>query len=89
MDANLSIHRGGVANVALELSRTNLLALLAKLDGNPPASNCTILKEFPGTGPVELVVRVKAVEDAAHYSDRPRGIMHEDTERAISGLRPV
>jgi hypothetical protein len=61
--------------VGVELTRRNLQALLAKLDGNPPHSACTLIE--PGG------VYVKAVENAEHYSDRPPGFVHEDTERAM------
>jgi hypothetical protein len=66
-------------NRTLELTRTNLRTLLAKLDGNPPDSCCTI-----GGHPAAEFWYVKAVEDEEHYSDRPRGEMHPDTERALN-----
>lgn len=59
----------------LELSRTNLRTLLVKLDGHPPGSACTIGGHADADG-----WWVKAVEDAEHYADRPRGEMHPDTE---------
>jgi hypothetical protein len=62
----------------IELSRSNLAALVAKLDGNPMGSACTIMKQIDG----HLFV-VRAVEDVAHYFDRPRGVMHPDTEGAM------
>lgn len=62
--------------VGIELTRRNLNALLAKLDGNPPNSACTILA--PGS-----TFFVKAVEDSEHYTDRRAGIMHPDTEAAL------
>ena len=63
-------------HVHIELSRRNLLSLLAKLDGHPPNSACTIISPMPS--PIE--VSVTAVEDEAHYSDRPAGQMVQDTE---------
>ena len=63
--------------VGVELTRRNLNALLAKLDGNPPNSECTILA--PGDSPFF----VKAVENIEHYADRPTGIMHPATEAAL------
>jgi hypothetical protein len=57
----------------VELTRRNLLALLAKLDGNPPNSKCTIID------PQEKVA-VKAVENEEHYFDRDPGPMHLETE---------
>lgn len=62
--------------VGVELTRRNLNTLLAKLNGNPPDSACTILA--PGT-----TFFVKAVEDSEHYTDRSPGIMHPDTERVL------
>lgn len=59
----------------IELTRSNLLSLLAKLDGHPPNSLCTI-----GGGQGWWV---RAVEDAEHYADRPRGVMHPQTETAL------
>lgn len=60
--------------VGVELTRRNLLALLAKLDGNPPNSACTLERQG---------FFVKAVENEAHYSDRLAGGLHVDTEYAI------
>ena len=67
---------GGEPFVTIELTRRNLLVLLAKLDGNPPNSACTIL-DSRGR------VAVRAVEDAEHYSDREPGLMHADTEAVL------
>lgn len=66
---------------AVELTRTNLLTLLSKLDGNPTNSACTLLKVAEGTNEEWSV---KAVEDAEHYSQRPRGMMHPVTEAAVA-----
>lgn len=59
----------------IELSRYNLEVLLAKLDGNPASSACTIGKDGWW---------VKAVEDEAHYTDREPGEMHADTVLAVA-----
>ncbi len=65
--------------VEVTLSRRNLRALLAKLDGAPDSSERAIaLREENGSF---LVVR--AEEDAAHYAGREPGPMHPDTEAAI------
>ena len=61
----------------IELTRRNLLTLLAKLDGNPDGSSCTIGREGWW---------IKAVEDSVHYSDRPAGQMDPETERAIRNV---
>lgn len=60
----------------IELTRTNLLSLLTKLDGHPANSACTI------GGHEGWYIR--AVEDAEHYADRPRGAMHPDTEAVLA-----
>jgi len=68
--------------IRVVLSRRNLLALLAKLDGHPPESACTIT--FPGTSEEPGLV-VVAEPDAVHYQSRPTpsGPMHPDTEAWI------
>lgn len=72
--------------VVVTLSRRNLLTLLAKLDGHPPSSACTIVLPGGGEGP-ELVVR--AEDDHAHYQKRrePPGSMHPDTEARMAAGR--
>lgn len=65
----------------MELTRTNLMVLLAKLDGHPKNSACTI-----GGHPDADCWFVKAVEDEEHYIDRPRGEMHPATEAVVRGL---
>ena len=67
------------------LSRRNLLSLLAKLDGHPPGSACTI-----GGGTDAPGLWVMAEEDEKHYADRvvPEGMakwgpMHPSTEQKI------
>lgn len=64
----------------LVVSRRNLLTLLAKLDGSPPRSACTLRggQEAPG-------FYLRAEPDEVHYADRPFGIMHEETERVLQG----
>ncbi len=66
------------------LSRRNLETLLAKLDGNPPDSACTIM------APSEYGRwAVKAEENDVHYAHPDRevgpehGRMHPDTEAAL------
>lgn len=61
--------------LVVELSRRNLQALLAKLDGHPPDSYCTLMKQG---------VMVKAVENEAHYSEYAPGELHEATADAIT-----
>lgn len=67
---------GGV----IVLSRRNLCALLAKLDGHPPNSACTIIG-----GEDALGVVIHAEEDDVHYGTRGYGPgrMHEATEETI------
>lgn len=60
------------------LSRRNLLALLAKLDGHPPYAVCQLVGGNEARG-----VMVRAEEDDVHYADRPAGRMHPETERAM------
>ena len=60
----------------VELTRRNLLALLAKLDGNPPGSACTLIDP-------DDRIAVKAVEDSRHYEDRRAGPMHDATEAVL------
>jgi len=69
--------------VRVELTRRNLLALLAKLDHNlhlddpqtmpelDPKSLCSIISPNDGPGTVTVV----AVEDEEHYADREPGPM--------------
>jgi hypothetical protein len=63
----------------LVVSRRNLLSLLAKLDGSPSHSACTIM--YGG-------FRLTAEENDVHYAHPERdlphpGAMHPDTERAL------
>jgi hypothetical protein len=70
------------------LSRRNLLTLVAKLDGNPPGSACTI-----GAPRAYGEFWIVAEEDDVHYAHPDRaevvgdarpGVMHPDTEAALS-----
>jgi len=63
---------------AIVLSRKNLLSLLAKLDGHPKNSNCTIIGGDDAKGWF-----VKAEENEIHYAHRPAGIMHPETEKML------
>ena len=69
--------------VEVILSRSNLRGLLAKLDGHPSHSACTLTKEVQQWGLGTTVLVVRAEEDSVHYQEIPRGRMHGDTERAI------
>ena len=66
-------------NTTLVLSKRNLLSLLAKLDGYPANSACTLLggDEAPG-------FRVVAESDEIHYSSRPAGPIHAYTYKHIT-----
>lgn len=66
--------RDGRGLVVVELTRRNLQALLAKLDGHPAGSLRTIVKQG---------VAVRAVEDESHYADEVPGRMHSDTEARL------
>ena len=74
------ISTGDTGLPTVELTRRNLVGLLAKLDGNPPGSACTLIDP-------DRVVAVKAVEDAEHYAAEGRapGPMHEATEAVAKG----
>lgn len=67
--------------VAVYLSRSNLKALLAKLDGYPEHSGCTIYRVCENG----VALSVVAQEDEEHYASRKtgRGIMHPDTEERV------
>ena len=70
------VQRGDLGLPTVELTRRNLRVLLAKLDGHPPGSECTIVD--PGNW-----VAVKAVEDEEHYMNRVPGAMHDETEDVL------
>lgn len=61
--------------IGVELTRRNLETLLAKLDGFPANSKGQIYKDG---------FCVQAVENAEHYTDRPPGSVHPDTEAKLS-----
>lgn len=65
--------------IVIELTRRNLTALLAKLDGHPPDSACTLVAPT-SDGPYA----VKAVEDAEHYGARKPGPLHASTAEALA-----
>lgn len=65
------IERKGNRMAVLELTRRNLIVLLAKLDD--PTSARTIID------PDEKIA-VRAVEDEAHYANREPGVMLVDGE---------
>lgn len=62
----------------VELTRRNLLSLLAKLDGNPPNSACTLIDP-------DTKIAVRAVEDDVHYKAEGRapGRMVGETEAVL------
>jgi hypothetical protein len=66
--------------VQVTLSRRNLLALLAKVDGHPAVSSKAII--FPGTDNEPTLV-VLAASDETHYGRRSCGPMHPATEAWI------
>jgi hypothetical protein len=72
------LERGELQIPTVELTRRNLKSLLAKLDGFPHESMCTIVDP-------DDRIAVKAVEDSAHYSDREPGPMIQETEEALNG----
>jgi hypothetical protein len=71
------LERGDLQIPTVELTRRNLRALLAKLDGNPPDSMCTIVDPYDQ-------IAVKAVEDSEHYADRSPGPMTPETEEVLA-----
>jgi hypothetical protein len=81
------IEENATDSVTIVLSRRNLLTLLAKLDGHPPGSACSIAAPM-GYGEWEVI----AEEDGPHYDhpnrmsvvgDSRPGPMHPATERAL------
>ncbi len=71
----------GVTTVVV--SRRNLWALLAKLDGNPPNSACTLVG--PSRYPTTVL---QAEEDDVHYAHpsregEPAGRMQDQTEAQL------
>lgn len=70
--------------IRVALSERNLKTLLAKLQGHPPDSACTLT--YPTKEGYILIVT--AEPDALHYANPERDIpypgpMHPDTERKI------
>ena len=61
----------------VELTRRNLESLLAKLDGHPPDSSCTLIDP-------SFRVAVRAVENEEHYKDRRPGAMIRATEERLA-----
>lgn len=85
------IHDSG--RIEVRVSRRNLLTLLAKLEGDPSNSACTILG--PAVWPATTLV---AEEDDVHYNDAERveevgdnrpGHMHPDTEVVIGNAQAL
>jgi len=70
-------------SVYVTLSRRNLMALLAKLDGYPVSSECEIARHQDNFG----WFSVKAEEDDVHYNGRVAGPMHPDTESRMDWLQ--
>lgn len=68
--------------LVLTLSRSNLQALLAKLDGYPKKSEATIFKRTDAG-----VIIVSAEEDQDHYTELPRGPMHPETEKRMAEMK--
>ena len=66
----------------LVLSRTNLLALLHKLDGMGDSA-CTLFKDIDNG----WRMIVKSEHDDQHYGDEPRGVMHPLTEAFLARQR--
>jgi hypothetical protein len=65
--------------LTITLSRRNLQSILAKLDGHPPDSACTIFN-----GPFEgYLLVLKGEDDDVHYTDEAPGLMHPATERQM------
>jgi hypothetical protein len=79
----MRIERQNDGLVRVYLSRRNLKALLAKLDGNPPLSFCTLLSS-------DETFAVTAEENEEHYAHPSRGdavnvagAMHPETEEVL------
>ncbi len=78
----------------LTLSRTNLLALLAKLDivKNGGTSSCAIIKYQNRDDPVGQSMDsciVRAIEDEDYYVSRASGKIHKDTIAQMNSNREV
>jgi len=70
----------GGREIFVPLSRRNLETLLAKLDGNPPDSACTLLLEG-----LDHYLVITAETNEEHYRSRNPGPMHPTTELALGG----
>lgn len=70
--------------VAITLSRRNLETLLAKLDGHPEGSACSIMKHQTVNGE-EMTLWIHAEDNDEHYESSGgfAGRMHPDTEERI------
>lgn len=79
----MELRRADSEVVEVVLSRRNLRALLAKLDGHPAGSSCTLVREM---GDGRLLV-LSAEEDGVHYRDRPPGATAAATESALRGAQ--
>lgn len=66
----------------LIVSRRNLYALLAQLDGHTPHQAPALLGGGEAPGFILL-----AEEDEVHYADRPFGVMSAITEAAIRDVQ--
>lgn len=80
----MRLERNDEGTVVVVLSRRNLQSLLAKLDGFPPNSACTLTYTTKDT---QLLV-VQAEADEVHYMNPERdsiqpGKMHPETEERI------
>ena len=80
---NIKSFIGG--RVCIELSRRNLQSLLAKLNGHPPSSRCTLIRPCDNG----LMLEVKAVENDTAYANRdvPPGPMHPSTEAQLRNVK--
>jgi len=81
----MRLDRATRTEVMVTLSRRNLLTLLAKLDGHPSNSACSIF--LPGDDGPGLLVRGE--ENDSHYGKRlaPPGAMHPETETQMIAER--
>ena len=80
---NIKSFIGG--RVCIELSRRNIKSLLAKLNGHPPSSRCTLVRPCENG----LYLEIKAVENDTHYSkpDREPEPMHPSTEAQLRNMK--
>ena len=64
----MNAHRDSQGRIHIFLSRSNLEGLLDKLNGTPPDSSCSFMRD---TGELGVII-VTAEEDAEHYNSRLR-----------------